>query len=34
LTLDDFRAFGITEVAKEYFENEWTEFKKKNNVCE
>ncbi|MEO2070308.1 MAG: hypothetical protein ABGW99_03110 [Zunongwangia sp.] len=34
LTLDDFREFGITEVAKEYFENEWTEFKKKNNVCE
>ena len=30
LTLDDFETFGITAITQEDFENEWTEFEKKN----
>ena len=29
LTLDDFEVFGVTEIAKEEFENEWIEFEKR-----
>ncbi len=29
LTLDDFKAFGVTEIAQDEFENEWTEFEKR-----
>jgi len=29
LTLDDFEAFGVTAIAQDQFENEWTEFEKR-----